>query len=74
MIVAERKPGPTREVVDSTALGGTRPTERPSGVSTRSGGDTGNSFLSAFRSRAISAAWKAGSLPSRIAASSAPSR
>ena len=69
--MAERLPGPTRATVVSAALAGTRPTAKPSGVSTRSGGDSGSKRLSATRSRFASAAWNSGSRPSRSAAAAA---
>ena len=43
--MADRLPGPTRATVVSAALAGTRPTAKPSGVSTRSGGDFGSNRL-----------------------------
>ena len=69
--MADRLPGPTRATVVSAALAGTRPTAKPSGVSTRSGGDFGSNRLSATRSRLASAAWNSGSRPSRSAAAAA---
>ena len=69
-IIAERSPGPTSAIVVSAALAGTRPTAKPSGVSTRSGGDSGGPFDCGAVARA-SAAWKAGSRPRRSAAAAA---